>query len=822
MKRTYIKLLIIFFTLLIRPDIFSRDTVRIGAYDNPPKIFMDGDGKISGFWADVTNELARMEGWDIEWVYGSWDECLNRLEKGGIDIMTDTGVTPEREKKYEFSRETVYLSWNRIYRNKNSDINSVLDLQGKKVGGLKNSFDLEGPEGLRKVLADFSIKAHILEFDSYEDIFSAIQNGEIHAGLADKDFGILKESKYDIFATPIILQPAKMQFSVNKSSDKTPGILKAIDSRIQEMKSDRNSVYYRSMDRYFNHISHKFKIPGWVWTIVFTLLFIAVIILLFNYSLRREVKKKTAKLKDSEEKYRLIVENQNTLVVKVDPEGRFLYVSPSYCNMFGKKEEDLIGQKFIPLIHEDDREPTLREMEKLKKPPHSCYVEQRAMTKDGWKWFGWSDTAVVDNEGKIKEIIGVARDITERKEYDIELRNLKVQFEHVLAVTKTAFDIIDEDLNIIYVDPNWTRVLGDHTGKKCYDYFMGKDCMCETCAIPRVLKTGATAVSEEYLEKENRTVEVHTILLDEKLNGKKMVAEFNIDITERKKRESELNKLLDSLEKSRKAELNLIEDLKIEVEEKEKARQEIILLNETLENKVKERTAELELSNKELESFAYSVSHDLRSPLRHILGYTDLVAKYSDHQSEEPLQNLEKIKSSAAYMGQLIDDLLEYSRTGRAEIKKKKVKTGEMIAHIQKRFDHENPGRNIRWVTGELPDVYCDENLIRSAWVNLIENAIKYTSKENEALIEIGSEDKSNETVFFIKDNGVGFDMSFYPKLFGVFHRLHSRSEFEGTGIGLANVRRIVERHGGKIWAHGITGEGAEFRFTIPKRKTTG
>ena len=106
--------------------------------------------------------------------------------------------------------------------------------------------------------------------------------------------------------------------------------------------------------------------------------------------------------------------------------------------------------------------------------------------------------------------------------------------------------------------------------------------------------------------------------------------------------------------------------------------------------------------------------------------------------------------------------------------------------------------------------------------MNLIENAVKYTSNANEAVIEIGSEDKSNETVFFIKDSGVGFDMSFYPKLFGVFHRLHSRSEFEGTGIGLANVRRIVERHGGKIWAHGITGEGAEFRFTIPKRKTTG
>lgn len=822
MKRAFMSISIICFILLSAAELYPKDTVRIGAYDNPPKIFRDAQGNIKGFWADITNELARKEGWKIEWVYGSWDECLNRLDKGDIDIMTDTGVTPERKKKYVFSQETVYLSWNRIYRNKNSDINSVLDLENIKVGGLRNSFDLEGPEGLKKVLSDFSISAKIIELDSYGDIFAAIQEDRIQAGLVDKDFGILNESGYDIFATPIILQPAKMQFALNKNSEKAPGLLKTIDSRMRELKEDRNSVYYRSLDYYFNHTGHKFTIPAWIWAVVFSLVIITALFLLFNYSLRREVKKQTGKLKDSEEKYRLIVENQNTLVVKVDNEGRFLYVSPSYCDMFGKEEGDLLRQKFIPLIHEDDREPTLREMENLKKPPHSCYVEQRAMTKNGWKWLGWSDTAILDDKGNVKEIIGVARDITERKEYDIELRNLKIQFEHVLAVTKTGFDIIDEDLNVIYVDSNWITTLGEASGKKCYDYFMGRDCMCETCAIPEVVRTGRTVISEEYLEKEDRIVEVHTILLDERLNGKKMVAEFNIDITDRKNRESELRRLLDSLEKSRKAELNLIEDLKIEIEEKERARQEITLLNETLENKVRERTAELELSNRELESFAYSVSHDLRSPLRHILGYADLISKEHKCQSGEPLTNLKKIQTSAAYMGQLIDDLLDYSRTGRAEIKKTYVKTGEMISHIQKRFDHEFHERKITWITSKLPDLYCDENLMRSAWVNLIENAVKYTSKEEEAQIEIGSEDKGNEIEFFIKDNGVGFDMSFYPKMFGVFHRLHSRSEFEGTGIGLANVRRIIERHGGTIRAHGITGEGAEFRFTLPKQNAKG
>ncbi|MBN2858617.1 MAG: PAS domain S-box protein [Candidatus Delongbacteria bacterium] len=528
------------------------------------------------------------------------------------------------------------------------------------------------------------------------------------------------------------------------------------------------------------------------------------------------------KLRDSEEKYRLIVENQTDLVVKVDPDGKFLFASRSYCDTFGKTEKELLGQKFIPFIHEDDREPTLREMQKLEKPPYTCYVEQRALTANGWRWLAWTDKAVRDNEGNMNFIVGVGRDITEKKKNEDDISSLKAQFEYVLTVTNTGLDLIDEDLNMIYADTNWIKKLGDPKGKKCYEYFMDRSQRCETCSIPEVLRTGETVVSEEFLEKEKRTVEVHTIALKETLNGKRMVAEFNIDISESRKKESELRQLLADLEKSRKAEFNLIEDLKEEITEKEKASMEIVRLNETLEDKVKERTRELELSNKELESFAYSVSHDLRSPLRHILGYADLLLNECSGPPSGSTVHLNKIISSADYMGQLIDDLLEYSRTGRAEMNMKIVDMGEMIKHIQKRFEHEMPERKIKWINGKLPTACCDENLMRSVWINLIENAVKYTSKKDQSVIEIGCKEKPDEYEFFVNDNGAGFDMSFYPKLFGVFHRLHSRSEFEGTGIGLANVRRIIERHGGSVRAESAgEGKGACFYFSIPDKKGT-
>lgn len=526
-------------------------------------------------------------------------------------------------------------------------------------------------------------------------------------------------------------------------------------------------------------------------------------------------------LKFSEEKYRLLVENQNTLVVKIDPEGRFIYVSPSYCKAFGKKEEELIGQKYLPLVHEEDIGETLKEMEKLYNPPYNCYVEQRAMTVNGWKWLGWADKAVFDENGKIIEIIGVARDVTERRNNENEIKNLKTQFEYVLGATNTGFDVIDEDYNVIYVDPMWTRTLGEHSGRKCYEYFMDRKEPCLSCGIPAVLKTGNTEVTEEYLVKEDRHVAVHTILLKEKVNGKSVVAEFNIDITERKKKEHDLKQALDDLKKSRLAELNLIEDLKHEINEKEEARLEIKKLNDSLEKRVEERTRDLEVSNRELEAFSYSVSHDLRAPLRHILGFTGLLndaVQNSDVQ--DAAYDIEKIRESAESMGELIDDLLNYSRTGRTEIKKRILNMKNMVLDIKAGIIKENPERRIEWTVEDIPDAECDENLLRTVWYNLIENAVKYTSKKDKAAIHIGYTASNGSIEYFIKDDGAGFDMKYTDKIFGVFQRLHSKKEFPGTGIGLANVRRIIYRHGGSVRAESCgEGKGACFCFILPVKE---
>lgn len=507
---------------------------------------------------------------------------------------------------------------------------------------------------------------------------------------------------------------------------------------------------------------------------------IAYILKFQKFRYYREIAKSSKALAESEIRFRNLIEFAADSIILGSNDGYITEVNQTACELFGLERNEMIGKHFMEMPF------TKESIDKC--PPKFDSLNQGQIVISERIIQRTKDKTEITVEMKTKMMSdgtyqSIYRDITQRKKAEEEVNSLKSRFEYVLGATHTGFDMIDEDYNVIYVDPQWLTVLGNYQGKKCHEYFMGKLAPCETCAVPKAIETGASTISEEYLEKENRFIEVHTIPLKETHNGKRLVAEFNIDITEKKKIEKQLR------------------DFNLE-----------------LEIKVAERTAQLEETNRELESFSYSVSHDLRAPVRHIIGFTDIFAKeFSSTVNERGKDIFAKITTAAQKMERLIDDLLMLSRTGRQEMTKSSVDMNTIVRLVMADYEECKENRNVVTEISELPVVKADRNLITIVWENLIDNACKYTKNKETAKIEIGFRAEGTEYIFHIRDNGIGFDPEFTHKLFGVFQRLHLDKDFSGTGIGLANVRRIIIRHGGRTWAESEgEGKGASFYFTLP------
>jgi PAS domain S-box-containing protein len=319
------------------------------------------------------------------------------------------------------------------------------------------------------------------------------------------------------------------------------------------------------------------------------------------------------------------------------------------------------------------------------------------------------------------------------------------------------------------------------------------------------------------------------------------------DITLERKKETDLRHLSEDLEArimerttdltaSRLAIMNMMEeevesrrvaetanrDLTQEITKRKRAEEHSRTLNIELEQRVRDRTAQLDAANTELEAFSYSVSHDLRTPLRHVQGYVSLLGREAEGQlSEKGRHYMTTITDATREMGELIDDLLAFSRMGRAEMIETRVDLNAMVQEARRDVEPTSTGRNIIWTLPPLPAVQGDPAMLKLALANLLGNAVKFTLPRDPAEIEMGTAGmEDGRVVFFVRDNGVGFDPQYVHKLFGVFQRLHRAEEFEGTGIGLANVRRIIARHGGRTWAEGEIEKGATFYFTLKTSET--
>jgi len=294
-------LFLVFLILLLFTSIFAFSSepvspIKVGIYQNQPKIFMNEDQQPAGFWVEVMDAVASQEGWTVEYIPGSWEECLNRLEKGEIDIMPDVAFTEKRDEIFLFSDESVYTSWSGIYTKEGEDIESILDLDGKTVAVLKNSVNYEGPEGLRSLVKAFDMNCTFVEKDDYLQVFEAIHTGEAHAGTASKDFAIRHLSVFQLITTPIIFQPSTLYFAFPIRSERSQAVKDRVDFRISQLKANEDSIYYQSMDKWFSVNPEDSSVFKWLlWGLVISA---GVITLLVSGSLllRSQVRLRTKEL----------------------------------------------------------------------------------------------------------------------------------------------------------------------------------------------------------------------------------------------------------------------------------------------------------------------------------------------------------------------------------------------------------------------------------------------------------------------------------------------------------------------------------------------
>lgn len=509
-----------------------------------------------------------------------------------------------------------------------------------------------------------------------------------------------------------------------------------------------------------------------------------------------DLKEAELNLKRSEKRFRALIENSKDAITVIDSTGAYKYISPSALRLLGYSNPEMEMMHFTSLVHNDDLATAAEKFRTVLGTPGGSIQWTLRLRKPD-KSFIWAEgfSTNLINDPAVNGIVSNFRDITEKKDFeesllqktiDLNERNKELKCLYSISSLITKPDVDVESLlgQIVKLIPSAMQ-------------------------HPEIAHSRIVFNKKEYSSPGYKPTEwcyAANIDIEDRSEGFVEVcySEYDIKISERTFVEEE------------KALINAIATHVKETIERRNAIEEIKQLNTELEKRVAERTSQLEAANKELESFSYSVSHDLRAPLRAIDGFSKiLIDEYKGSLDDEAIRLLNIICSNTEKMSQLIDDLLSFSRLSQQNLEKVRVDMKELVSEVTSELEVLHPGKKPDIRLEEISPAYGDPNMLKQVLINLLNNAIKFTSLKENGQIKIGSKNSNGDNIYYISDNGVGFNMKYADKLFGVFQRLHSNKEFEGTGVGLALCKKIVNRHGGKIWAEGKINEGATFYFTL-------
>ncbi len=587
-----LRILTISLLLVLSGLIFCEEVVRIGIYDNPPKIFMGKDGTPKGVWAEITDFISLQEGWDVEYVFDSFDEHMENLKKGEIDLFLDVGITTERVKTFTFS-EHVILSWFQVYTKKDKPLNSLYDLEGLTIAGMRGSLNLVGDNGLVDITKRLDIKINVKEFDTYKQSFVAIENNEVDAVITNKDYGNSHADEYGLIAAPIQLKPYKLSYAAVKRSPKGEFLIGKIDSWLSKMKTNENSIYHTSKRHHLGAHRRSKRLTRWIKFLSISIFTLAVISLLIYFLLKKQIQLKTKELNyqynqviirekelhDVINKWHSTFDSITDSICLLNTDSRIIQYNKATLSMLNCQAEDILNKKCNEIFHKTDyRLPDCPSKRLFK----SFHKEVMVINTNG-KWLEVIVTPVLSNDNQLNGIVHIVRDITHQKEIERDLKEKTTFLNTIIESASVSMWISDSNGTLVSLNPASKSLFGTNGEEVVGKYNLFKD---------NIIKESGHMPLIEKVFNDGETVE---FIIDYDFKQVSHIAPLN-------GKHVTVKTVITPVLNSNKKVINAIVQA-VDLTDMKKIEKQLEEHSMKLEDIVKQRTNELEVKNEELKRF---------------------------------------------------------------------------------------------------------------------------------------------------------------------------------------------------------------------------